>query len=192
MNKRLLSVAVLTLVLLNGCSAKKSSKSLQFTATWQETFAADSPPSPQGAQLIKKVTASNNFFKIVQVSQGVENEIRIYDGQKFFQKGGLGGENGSTESATEHSVSYMRFWRIPGWTPQVAGSVGEPVVGRETILYEEKEPISNTIFRRWLDKETRILLKEEQRKGEDNSVKFVRECQEINFGEPAQDAFNIP
>jgi len=177
-------VAPLITVAMVGCSSQsKPQQSLQFTATWVQTL-------PSG-QITKDVTASGDRFKIVETSSGGQ-VVKIYDGQKLFQTGALGGQKGSADPANERSVSYLRFWN---WTPEGASTTGESVLGRETMLYESKEPISNTTFRRFVDKETGILLKQQQLHPGPNinpQTDSIEECQKIVFGEVDPNVFSIP
>jgi hypothetical protein len=180
------AILILSLHLV-GCSSNATPRgdSLKFVGSWTETF------TDSGAQITKEVLADGPRFKIVAASDPESGrEIRVYDGHRYFEKieGGSSHDQGNAISANEKSVSYMRFWL---WTPEGTPKTGEPIVRRESILYEAREPISKTIFRRWVDAQTGVLLKEEQRRAEDDSVKYVRMCQKITFGDIDTTAFDI-
>ena len=175
-----------------GCSTHGPgyAPNLNFTGVWKETFAE------AGSQFTKEVMVDGRRFKIVERDadpfSGSGPKLRVFDGHRFLEKNDWDPgfpDKGSIRASAEQEVSYLRFWV---WTPQSQGTPGQPLLGRETMLYESKEPLTDTFFRRWVDKETGILLKEEQIRSQTNTLKFTRECQRLSFGDVDQSAFAIP
>ena len=159
---------------LIGCSSQdaRPNARLRFTGVWRETFIE------AASQFTKEVVADGDRFTIVERNASPNAteagpKRRVFDGHRYFERDDSdpgSPDKGSVHESNEHGVSYLRFWM---WTPQGPGTPGETILARETIVYESKEPVTDTIFRRWVDKETGILLKEEQIRAQTNAPKFL-------------------
>jgi hypothetical protein len=184
---------------LAGCSYNDttSHSPLRFTGRWTETFEVSR------AEITRKVVADGERYRIdkagstaagalVATTDTTEANIWLFDGHRFFvrNKELLGDKGHVVVPTPKEMVISNRFWIEEA--PKRTGAFGGLVAGRETLFYEVKEPVSGSTFKRWFDKDTGILLKEEYWKGENPTPVSVLECQHISYGEIDPSAFRIP
>jgi hypothetical protein len=167
-------VCVLTL----GCGQREGlDPSLKFTGSWTVTFAG------RPAERFDAI-ADGRRFHITRQTPGAlpaGAKVQIFDGRRYYEHDSripVNRRRNYLRSTVGQDLDGYRFW---WWRPSGDSMEGEAVLGRATRLYQSEDPVLHTQEKRWIDKETGILLRSELLDTRTWKTHVLSECQSIRF-----------